>query len=369
MLKLPATCVLLLIAQSVFWSPHAIAEQQPGEIADTTQGARVGILPLPIFYYTPETGIAGGGAMLVLLRPKAVDTAVRPSSIVLDLIYTEKRQIIAEIFSDLYLTRGTYHITGSVQYSRYPLKFFGIGSETSESYEEPFTSQKFRLSVDALRRVMGALSAGPSLLYEDRSLSELKPDGILQSGTILGNHGGRTLGVGGVLHWDTRDNLFMPASGCYYVVSLRTSMPGSDFKFSHLTVDLRQYLAITETSTLAVQALAALAAGAPPFYMLPQLGGPNIMRGYYEGRYRDKKLLALQTEYRFPIFWKFGGAAFAGVGNVGPTLQRFALSSIKPSYGFGLRYVIDPVEKMCIRIDVGFGRGTSGLYVTANEAF
>ena len=93
------------------------------------------------------------------------------------------------------------------------------------------------------------------------------------------------------------------------------------------------------------------------------------MRGYYEGRYRDKKLLAMQTEYRIPIIWRFGAALFAGAGDVAPALSKFNLSSVKPSYGFGLRYLFDPVEKMCIRIDFGFGKGTSGMYITANEAY
>ncbi len=92
------------------------------------------------------------------------------------------------------------------------------------------------------------------------------------------------------------------------------------------------------------------------------------MRGYYEGRYRDKKLLVVQTEYRFPIVWRFGGVLFAGAGDVAPTLGQFALQTIKPSYGFGLRYMFDPLEKMRIRIDFGWGKGTSGMYVTANEA-
>jgi hypothetical protein len=69
-------------------------------------------------------------------------------------------------------------------------------------------------------------------------------------------------------------------------------------------------------SVLALQAVATMTAGDVPFYMLAQLGGPNVMRGDYEGRYRDRELLAVQLEYRFPILWRFGGTAFAGIGMV-----------------------------------------------------
>jgi len=367
-LKLFHNAVLFIIALSMLCSPSGGAQEQPDEVTDTTRHARVGLLPLPIFFYTPETGVAGGGAILMLHRPEATDSAMRPSTYVLDLIYTQKKQIIAEVSTDMYLSRGAYRAVGFVHFSRYPQKFFGIGSETPDSFEEPYTSRTFRLSMDALGKITGSISAGPSLFYEDRSLSELTPDGMLQSGTITGSQGGTTLGIGGVIQWDTRDNIFMPSTGRYYAASLRTSIPGSDFTFSNFTLDVRHYLGMTEMSTLAVQALAVLTSGTPPFYMLAQLGGPNIMRGYFEGRYRDKTLLVMQTEYRFPIVWRFRGAAFAGVGDVAPGLSRFTLRTIKPSYGLGLRYVFDTVEKMTIRIDFGFGKGTNGMYITANEA-
>jgi outer membrane protein assembly factor BamA len=367
MSRLFLICVLLLPISS-FGYLRAFVEQQPEEIADTTARARVGVLPLPIFFYTPETGIAGGGAILLLHRPVASDKALRPSSYALDVIYTQKKQIIAEGSADMYFDRGAYRLVGFAHFSRYPQKFYGIGNQTPDSFEEDYTSRTFRASLDALGKINGPISAGPSLFYEDRSLSDLTADGTLQSGTITGSQGGKTLGIGGVVQWDTRDNIFGPSAGQYYIASLRTSLPGSDFKFSNLTLDVRHYLDISGMSTFAMQALAVFTSGNPPFYLLPGLGGPNIMRGYYEGRYRDKKLLVIQTEYRIPIVWRFGGALFAGAGDVAPTLGKFTLHTIKPSYGFGLRYLFDPVEKMCIRIDFGFGKGTSGMYITANEA-
>ena len=61
--------------------------------------------------------------------------------------------------------------------------------------------------------------------------------------------------------------------------------------------------------------------------------------------------------------------AFAGVGGVAPALSQFAVNTTRATYGFGLRYLFDPIEKLNIRIDFGFGKNTSGLYITANEAF
>ncbi len=93
------------------------------------------------------------------------------------------------------------------------------------------------------------------------------------------------------------------------------------------------------------------------------------MRGYFEGRFRDKDLLAVQLEYRFPIFWRIGGAVFAGAGTVAPDVARFSVGQVKPGLGLGLRFMYDLVERMNVRVDVGFGKNSSGIYMTANEAF
>jgi hypothetical protein len=77
----------------------------------------------------------------------------------------------------------------------------------------------------------------------------------------------------------------------------------------------------------------------------------------------------VQAEYRRRIWWKFGGILFAGAGDVAPNLWRFQIKYIKPTYGFGLRFSFDDEEKMDLRADVGFGRGTSGIYFAINQAF
>lgn len=208
--------ILLLISPCTSW---AVAPQ-PQEPRDSVETAQVGLLPLPILYYTPETGIAGGAAILFFHRADRTDKLARPSSASLNLIYTQKKQIIAELNPDMYLQRALYRITGSVNFIKYPQKFYGIGNNTPESYEESYTSRAFSISVDALRRVSPGVNAGLSFFYETRSLSEFKANGLLEPGTIVGSRGGTTIGPGIVLHWDTRNSIFAPTEGRYYQLSL-----------------------------------------------------------------------------------------------------------------------------------------------------
>lgn len=40
------------------------------------------------------------------------------------------------------------------------------------------------------------------------------------------------------------------------------------------------------------------------------------MRGYFQGRLRDRNTLMLQAEYRRKLIWNVGVTAFAGFGSV-----------------------------------------------------
>jgi hypothetical protein len=94
------------------------------------------------------------------------------------------------------------------------------------------------------------------------------------------------------------------------------------------------------------------------------------MRGYYLGRYRDKNMIAIQAEYRWlPAIWRFGIVGFAGFGDVADKISRFDFGGFEYSYGFGLRFLLNPEQKINLRLDFGFGKGTSGIYFTAGEAF
>ena len=94
------------------------------------------------------------------------------------------------------------------------------------------------------------------------------------------------------------------------------------------------------------------------------------MRGYYDGRYKDKDMLEFQGEYRFPVYKRFSAVAFGGGGTVGNTFSDYSLSDLKFSYGAGLRIALDKREKLNLRLDYGIGQGkNNGFYLQLGEAF
>jgi outer membrane translocation and assembly module TamA len=99
------------------------------------------------------------------------------------------------------------------------------------------------------------------------------------------------------------------------------------------------------------------------------VGSEVILRGYPKNRFRDKHFLATQAEYRFPIFWRFGGVAFAGVGDVFETTSDLRADRLKYSIGTGLRFLMNPKERLNIRFDYGIGREGGYYYFSVTESF
>jgi hypothetical protein len=98
------------------------------------------------------------------------------------------------------------------------------------------------------------------------------------------------------------------------------------------------------------------------------IGGDSLIRGTYQGRFRDEALLAFQAEYRLPLWWKFGLVGFGGLANVAGNAGSLLAGQLKYSLGWGIRFKVSR-EGANLRLDFGYGKGTSGVYFTGGEAF
>lgn len=338
---------------------------------DSTQSKRSGWTGYPFIFYSPETKTGGGGAINYFFREAGSGIKARPSSLVPIFVYTQKRQVSGTIFADLYWHQEKNHLTGIISYAKWPNFFYGIGNNTAEADEENYTQQSLMLDLRLQRRVRRGMYLGAQYQFLRSKLVEVETGGRLAQKNILGVDEGTASGIGVLLSWDTRDNVFNAASGSYYQFSARTfhDRLQSDFDFTNYQIDLRQYFSLTASHVLAVQGYMNVINGEPPFYMLSLFGGQNFIRGYYEGRYRDKNMLVAQTEYRLRLWKRIGAVGFAGFGEVSPELSGFAWKNLKTAAGLGLRYLLVPAEKINLRLDFGWGKDSSGFYLAMTEAF
>jgi outer membrane protein assembly factor BamA len=160
---------------------------------------------------------------------------------------------------------------------------------------------------------------------------------------------------------DTRDTPGYPASGGRYRVSMAMfhDQDFSSYSFRRVEADAAQYISLGR-SVLAFHGrmdLSQTGAGQDvPFYLLPSLGGSNSLRGYQDYRFRDRDLLMLNAEYRWPIVRRIDAAVFYDTGTVGPRAGDLSRDR-HADYGVGMR--LHTATHLLARVDVA--RGHEGM--------
>ena len=182
----------------------------------------------------------------------------------------------------------------------------------------------------------------------------------------------RISGIDLFLTFDSRNHAYCPDKGGLARFKFATFAPfmGSDFNFQVVELDLRKFIKTHPKHVLALQALGTFTFGDVPYRSLAALGGNSIMRGYYGGRYRDKMLIAVQAEYRFPLFWRFSGVGFVSFGQVMDKFSTFSMANFHTAFGPGVRIMLLRKEKLNLRFDLGVTEKLSiQPYVTLAESF
>ena len=338
--------------------------------AQTTASSRIFVLPY--LGSAPETGLQYGATVFRIRQP--ADSSTRPSTAQLFASYTAKRQARVFAEADRWTAGNAWHLTGHLEWQRFPLPFYGFGDRAPESAEEFYTPNALIASAIVQRRVRGPLYLVGGYSAQRSRITNVAPDGALGSGAVFGDTGGvlTLLQVGGL--WDDRDDVFAPTSGNFVQLteSYSTGALGSDYTFRRFVADARHFLPLGDRRVLAVQGVAEMTGGNPPFDQLSLVGNSNYLRGYTRGRFRDRDLAAVQAEYRAPLWRRLGWVAFGGAGRIATQPSDLFASDARtlPSYGVGARWTLFSGSRSDIRIDYARADDAqSGIYVALNEAF
>ena len=365
--------VLVFLLGLLFCAPTFAAEKKPEVIAEPTP-SKSGNVFVPFVSYRQETSLAGGLIHLAYFDIDSHPDKKRPSSLRSVLMASVTGMVFLQMQPELFWDHSNFRLNGEFLYQSFPDHYYGTGPETSALYEK-YTFQNPRVRLNLRRRFWRNLEAGPAIEYENNKIIEPDSGGSLAAGTAPGADGGTISGVGAIVSWDTRDALFFPTRGGYYEATVTTfaNALGSDYDFTRTRLDLRRYFKVLDAKVgphvLGFQTIAQVNSGQPPFNQYSLIGGHRMLRGYWEGRYRDLNMLESQIEYRGWMTRKVGFVAFIGAGNVFHDWDGIFVGGLKPSYGGGLRYAFDAEQRINGRLDVAFGRDTSSFYVQLGEAF
>jgi outer membrane protein assembly factor BamA len=366
----------LLFFSFILLSVHAQTDTITPKVKNPNRFKAI-VLPAPFF--TPDTKWGGGVAGLMTFNFPKDSLNARRSSVTVGVAYTQLNQFLLYFPFQLFPQNQKYWISGEVGYFKYVFNYFGTGNTIRQEFIDKYDSlyiEKYdarfpRIRLNVSKKVREGLYVGARYVFDDFNFTRRDPKGQLIEDKVTGANGGRVSGGGLVVNYDTRNSLFYPTKGWLVEGQLYTEggYTGSDFDYQKLVVDASKYYEIGKKGVLALNGVMSLAAGDVPFHQMPVIGGTKKMRGYFEGTYRDNNLLMLQAEYRFPIYWRFGGVAFGGLGEVSNKAYSWNFSHIRYNFGAGLRFALDTAQRINMRLDYGIGYKSTGFYLTIGEAF
>lgn len=357
------------VARALFTALLVVGSSSAAHAQEEDDGD--GWTALPVVAVSKETGLLVAGYGLYYFRMPGSSVESRPSQVALVAGYTTRGQLGVQLEPELYLDEERWLLAADLTYRDYPTEHFGVGNDARLGDEESFELGLAGVAFEASRRVVPSVYVGVRQDAEHVDIDEIEPGGMLDQGRLPGSDGGWISGLGLFVRYDDRDNTFDARTGGFYQASATRYDPlfGSDYGFTRFEIDLRKYDRIVAGHGVALRALAQITSGGPPFTAMPELGGPNLLRGIYAGRYRDDNLVALEAEYRFPIYWRFRGAVFGGFGEVASGLGDLTLEGVHPAAGAGIRFHLDRAERVNLRLDAGFSPDDFGIYLTVGEAF
>ncbi len=325
-------------------------------------------IPLPIVYYTPETHVGYGLLGAYLFRAGA---NARTSNIDVAAIYTQNHQLVIDPTLTIFTRDEKYLIKANLLYTQFPEFYYGIGSDTRPNNRELISYDSFRTYAKVLRQVRRGWFLGVQQQYFRTFNVHRSSTTPYPANTLIGELGSRTNGLGLSSIVDTRDNIYSATRGWYAEVSglAYRSLFGSEYTFTNYLIDLRHYQSLTPKTVFAWQAYVNLNTGTVPFKQAATLGGSMLMRGYYNGRYRDNHAIILQAELRQRLVGRLGGTVFVATGDVAHRLDEFSVGDLKVTGGAGLRFLLSRQEHVNLRVDAAFGRNTQGIYFNISEAF
>lgn len=366
--------MLSLIAFALASEPtdDAPAASEPSQEAEEKKGEGQSFLVLPGAFYSQETtlGFAVYGSATFRLPGTGEETW--PSTVNAAVVGTLRKQVSFAVWPTLFLgNHNDWVVDGSYIVSHFPTQYYGIGPEADADFQS-FTRRWLTTETRVLRKLDDKLYVGIEDTFSVTGIRDVtEPTGDAQLGAepVPGGTGGVLHGLGLVARFENRDNAQSTRSGTY--LQLETSghagFLGSDFAFTRTRLDTRAFHTLPGDWTFAGQWLTEVRTGDVPFTHMGKLGGDNVMRGLFDGRFRDKSLMALQGELRFPLFWRLRGVGFANAGQVFGS-EPFVVSPAWTAGG-GLRLELDETAHSTLRLDVGGGPDGFGFILNFGEAF
>ncbi len=322
-------------------------------------------------HYSSDTGFGIGLVAAGLYSTQPEDTTLLPSNVSLFADLTTGGYFKIGVEGLHLYHRGDRRVDYELSFNSYTTYFWGVGYDAAriESNKTRYLLLDIMLSGDHLWRLGSTpMYAGPLMRFNYIAARHIDDDRDALWGDMP--RAFVALGTGVKLQFDTRDNYTAPRTGWMGELIQRVYprfLGNSSHSFASTEFSLNKYTPLWRGSVLAARIHGMFTYGRTPWGMMPTVGGNSMLRGYYEGQYRDKCESDVTLELRQHVWGRSGVAVWGGLGAVYPNFSKFHKRDLLPNFGVGYRWEFKKLTN--VRVDVGFGKGCWGVVLNINEAF
>lgn len=349
-----------------------IITSSPKEFSEITSLKDKTFEPFPIISYDTDVGF-GYGAKAFLLNQLNLSGSF-------DITFfnsTKGERWYRFVFSvpDFEFRQGkTYPLAFDfiVDYDKYiKNNFFGIGNNSKFQNREYYTKEPLEINLNFSRGFSNSFVAQIGLKYKYiRNFNFADSSSIRYLSSKLSsskvNYASAVLN----LRYDTRNSFINPSKGIVLQVESEFAFKNSftNISFNRFSGLFQYYTTLFYPKTVFVfrSSMQSLIGIELPIQILLPLGGNNTLRGYPQDRFLGNTAALINAEMRFPIYWRFGGTIGVDAGKVWDSFSMIDLNNWNICPAIGLRFYMDT---FIVRLDVGFGKETTGVYFNFGQIF
>ena len=319
-------------------------------------------------HYSSDTQLGIGLVAAGLYRTDRNDTILPPSNMSLFGDVSTVGFYMLGVRGLHIFPHDRYRLDYTLYFYSFPCKYWGMGYANGDNDDNESDMKRWQAQAKAsfLFRVARNTYVGPMLTFDFIQGKDIKRPELLEGM----DRTTRNVGVGLTFAYDSRDVTTNPKRGIYVSLSqnFRPAFLGNRYAFSTTDLRFNAYRRLWKGGILATDLRSQLNFGNPSWGMMALLGNSYSMRGYYEGRYRDKHKIEAQAELRQHIWKRNSLVAWVGAGTVFDKFSSMRASHVLPNFGIGYRWEFK--KDVNVRLDYGFGKGgQSGFIFNINEAF
>lgn len=269
------------------------------------------------------------------------------------------------------------------KWKNYKLYYYGWDNESLKfieplvEYKDECVSEIIETKIVFNHAFQSDLTGFLAFKFKSISIYDVRRDSVLENSEnienkFLYNPSVKYLSINLNGKWDTRNSYINPSRGIVLEADLEFApdIIEKNSSFFRLGFIVRYYTELFFKNLIfasrAMEQVLISGSESSQFLAIP-VGGNSTLRGVPADKYRFNSAFLLNSELRFPIWWRFGGIGGVDIG-YGSNKDLYPENEVDWIINpvIGLRFFMD---NFIVRADVGFYKGDIGFYLNFGHIY